>query len=251
MKYIFSFDGFRIGDKIAGCYLLQNEMHNNNKKMIHIVDFDADSPRSFSVQKYFPDICRFGYSKHHGVVPANTYAKIEFGNLWISAPNTLMETGEVPKMTTYGKSAKKWITIHGLYDAPYNIGRNHKREQIMELYQLLSDWGKFPVKIIPDSGMTIEQIIDDILFGSILHIGGDTGITHIAAALGKPIAAIYGDNTHDVAAFDGERISKGLKYGWSSDPISKDYRKFVMKDNEFDVNEVFKYCKAKILEVMK
>lgn len=264
-KPLFDFNGCRIGDKIAACYILQYLCHVGKTKRISIVDFKADDPDSFPIWKYFPDICR-NYYKHRGKVKTGDYSIIDFSNLWITAPSLLLDqdndtvptlngiesqpNGYLPFMTNVAKS-KEFVTIHGLYDAEYNTGRNMKEAQIVELCGLLEK-ANIPFRVIPtDRSLTVCEIIDNLLAKSILCISGDTSMSHIAAALDKDIVAIYPDDKNDVMTYEPLRQQLNASHQWCSDPLSHKYKKFVMQNNEFNIPEVFEYVKQKYTELSK
>jgi hypothetical protein len=241
--YLFDFGSppCRIGDKVAASYILQYLVHKKRTKTIHIVDYMPDSRESFPVVKYFPDICRYGYSKHSGLVPHGEYQQLDFHNLWISAPSLFQDTGYLPHMTTWGYKKDDYVSIHGLYDAPYNKGRNGKIEQVEQLYVKLK-CAQIPCVIVPtDKSLSICEIIDNILRDSAIHVGFDTGITHLASAMRKEIVAIYGDDSNDVLTYEPLREQLKASHQWCSDPISDKYQKFVMVDNEFDIDMIAEY----------
>lgn len=243
-KYLYDFKNHRLGDKVAASYILQYLIKERKQTRIHVVDFMPDSHESFPIIKYFPDICRFGYSKNHGQVPHGEYSELTFNNLWISAPSLLQDTGFLPKMSNV-KRTKQYVTLHGLFDAPYNKGRNHTVEQIEELLVKLKG-ADIPVVVVPtDKSLSVCDIIDHVLCNSALHIGGDTSFSHICAALDKEIIAIYGDNNHDILTYRPLKEQLKASHDWCSDPISKKCTKFIMKNNLFDVDAVFQCVKQK------
>ena len=263
-KPLFDFDGCRIGYNIAAAYILQYLRHVGNTQRISIVDFKADDPDSFPIWKYFPDICK-NYYKHRGKVKTGDYAVIDFGNLWITSPSLLLDqdnhsvpslkdvekqpNGYMPFMTNVAKS-KEFVTIHGLYDAKYNTGRNMKEEQIIELCELLEK-AKIPFRVIPtDRSLTVCEIIDNLLAKAIICVSGDTGMSHLAAALDKDIIALYPDNKNDVLTYEPVRQSTNSSSPWSSDPLSRKYKKFILQNNEFNVRDVFEYAFAKYKEIV-
>jgi ADP-heptose:LPS heptosyltransferase len=154
------------------------------------------------------------------------------------------------------KEFKIKIVSHCLTDAPYNKGRNMNEVQYKELLNQVSLYCTkenidYTIITIPtDYSMSVEDCIGLIDIADI-YIGGDTGFTHCAAALDKDIVAIYGNNEHDVKAFEPEKIKGGFKYDWSSDPLTNKYRKFELKNNLFNIEEVLFYVIDKIKEKNK
>ena len=254
----------RLGDKVAICYIAQCLKKKKGYGVIHIIDnyyvLDAENkqwiarPDTFPIEKYFPDLCKDKLGnktihKHQASVPKGEYYPITPPNIWITAPSMFKDTGFVPKMSV--KTSEEFVTVHCLTDAPYNKARNMKKEQVDKLVSMLRKDG-IPVKDIPqkDDGVSVEHIIDEYLCKSMLHIGGDSGFSHVISALDKPIIAIYGDDAHDVLTYKPLKEQLKASSDWCSNPISnKLVAKFVMRDNEFDVDNVYMTVKAKYDEL--
>ena len=263
---LFNFAGNRLGDKIASAYLLQaNKMLHNFEYIL----FDTSSDLYFPIRHFFPDIGKnviestepdefLNFLIQKGIEP------MHFGNLWISTPSMKQDSGILPKMIlpSYLKDFQKSlvsnlegkplheyqyrITNHLLKDAGYNCGRNHNPEQFNKLIKRIFEYVKdikldsVMIDIPIDYSWSVQYILALLEFSD-LYIGGDTGFTHAYASFNptKPLIAIYGPNEHDVKAFEPERERMEASSQWSSDPLSDNVSKFMMKDNLFDEDEVF------------
>ena len=110
---------------------------------------------------------------------------------------------------------------------------------------------KIPFRVIPtDRSLTVCEIIDNLLAKAIICVSGDTGMSHLAAALDKDIIALYPDNKNDVLTYEPVRQSTNSSSPWSSDPLSRKYKKFILQNNEFNVRDVFEYAFAKYKEIV-
>jgi hypothetical protein len=260
MKF-YNISKHRIGDRVAACYQLI--------KYQYVMVIDNINPE-FDIKDFFPNnYLHITYSKEPDLLCQQLRnsgnEELTFHNLWITSPNVLKKEKlrhfmEIPtrirqfqkQITAKEKDKnrpiqdyKVIIGIHCLLNAPYNIGRNHNYQQFEDLKQKILTYCTlnnidFVILPIPtDNSLTIEQIIGIIDLCDI-WIGGDTGFTHIAAALNKEIIAIYGNDEHDVKAFQYEADSLGCEK-WCSDPLTTSYKKFVMENHLFNMDEVEKY----------
>jgi hypothetical protein len=262
---IYSFENFRLGDKIAACYQLQYYAINKGYHYI-LVDPTADS--YFSIRRYFPSIGQYCIETNtaHEIYEElkKHYQEIGFHNLWISSPSLFKDTGFVSNMILPDnlkqfqhelydkKSSKKLIDYkikivnHVLLDAPYNKGRNHTLDQwdrLMTRVQEYIDNNEIDAIIIDipiDYSWSVESILCLIEMGDI-YVGGDTGFSHCFSAFNpnKPLIAIYGSDDHDKQAFEYIREEHNYSSQWSSLPISNNLYEFRMKNNLFNEEEVF------------
>lgn len=266
MFKVFNFDGFRIGDKLAGCYQLQYYASTKGWKYLL---FDTSAESLFSVKDYFPSISQYTIEcknpqELYTEIKEKGFEEISFGNLWISTPSIKKDTGFYPNMILppylrniqhnfLDESNKRVldykikIVNHCLTNAGYNTGRNHNREQFEKLINRIRLYIKensidaILIDVPIDYSWNINQIMALIELGDV-YIGGDTGFTHAFSMFNpdKPIVAIYGSNKHDVKAFEHERISMNCSSSWNSDPLaSNNYTKFVMENNLFDADAVY------------
>ena len=273
MFKLFNFDGFRIGDKLAGCYQLQ---YYARTKGYEYIIFDTSSYSLFPIKKFFPDISQYviettDSQKLFDEMKRKGFEEISFGNLWISTPSLKQDTGFVPKINLpdYLKNIqhkfvdeqdkkvldyKIKIINHCLINAGYNVGRNHNREQFERLIKRVREYIKtnlidaIVIDIPIDYSWHIPQIMSLIELGD-MFIGGDTGFSHAFSMFNpeRPMVAIYGNDEQDVKAFEEERIRMNCSHQWCSDPLaSNNYTKFVMENNLFNEEEVFQDIVNKI-----
>lgn len=271
--HVYNFARHRMGDKINACYQLCYEKEVNGKDFL-IIDPLSHDPFSFPVKYFFPQIGDFviencadgkSYDELYQNLIAANYPTVHLGNLWVSAPSLKQDTGYLPQMhipyfikelqknlvfkdpiTMAPLNLKDYgciIVNHCLLNAGYNVGRNHTHTQWMKLFDDLKATSPHNILIIDipkESIMSASEIMGLIDLCDI-YVGGDTGFTHAAAALGKEIVAIYGPNEHDVKAFEKDKIAMNASHSWCSDPITNKYQKFVMENNLFQEKEVFEY----------
>ena len=277
----YSFTGHKIGDKVNACYQLS--YYKEKGLDFILIDPSYKDANSFPVKRFFPNISNFilevpPESKQSDQIfleLSSKFPSMGFGNLWISAPSLKQDTGYLPSMSIpsyvkdfqsslkfeVGKSFKKSdykhiIVNHCLVDAPYNVRRNHDYSQWNMFFNLVRNYiedNNLPCLVIDipiNYMLPVWQIIAIIDLGDIF-VGGDTGFTHIAAALHKNIIAIYCDDMiegGDVKSFEPEKIRMGASHSWSSDPISNMYKKFLLDDNhKFNQEEVFEHLKTLLI----
>lgn len=278
---LYNFARHRMGDKINACYQLSyyKEFYKNN---FLLIDPGYNDPTSFPVKYFFPQLGEMvleisGKNEETGILECDEIfnhlkpfiPELSFGNLWISAPSLKQDTDYLPHMhipaplKEYQKLLKTTkdnqlldtnaysciIVNHCLSDVAYNHNRRHNINQWDTFFSnLKSKYAEKNVLIIDlprEYVMPAVEIISIIDLADI-YVGGDTGFTHAAAALGKEIVAIYGDDSSDVRDFENERIRMKQSHVWCSDPISNSYKKFVMENNLFDEKEVLGYIETLI-----
>jgi hypothetical protein len=142
-----------------------------------------------------------------------------------------------------------YIVVHPLLDAGYNTVRNHNVGMIVSLIRRMASFGikivvigltedqisnigyiGHVVKMIPRSKYNVDQVMA-IIAGCTLFIGGDTGFSHAAGALGRSVVAIYPPLPND----------PGLPPGWDSmvSTLPEKLMKVYMdKDKGFMVSEL-------------
>ena len=190
-----------------------------------------------------------------------------YGMIWFAAPYFaklgFLPNFKFPKNLTFNRTNFKVpnlnnfikVVIHILEDAPYQKQRNHNVADFLTLCKLLVDNrediliirigldrnNKLPnykdrLLDLTDLNLTIEESAYIISLADI-YIGGDTGMTHLAGALGvKNIIAIY-------AAFPTD-LPCTMITGFgelSSFPLVEKERisKIIMQNNRFDPAEVY------------
>lgn len=251
-EVVYDFYNHKIGDTVAAAYLLRVFKEKNPHVRLFIADRGA-----LPVKTYWPSLAD-EWSPELGDRWLNhRRLNFEFGNLWIAAPSAFKDNGAGPTSSgILSVMAREWnpesydVGIHCLTGAAYNTSRNHDRVQFKELIDWMVASG-LRVYVVPpvDAGADLRTIIEHIGCCK-MWIGGDTGFTHVFAATHpkRPLIAIYGDDAHDRAGFEDERLRMrawwepgspaGLSSAWCSDPLSLNLRKFVMTDHRFDMDAV-------------
>ena len=65
-------------------------------------------------------------------------------------------------------------------------------DEVQALAVAGSDWPAAVARPVSLAGQTSLKELAAVLLGGALHVCGDTGSAHIAAALGRPVVALYG-----------------------------------------------------------
>ena len=254
MNCVYSSKGHRIGDKIVleACFRdFKNDYPRSN------LIFMDDKREVYSSSQLELDIMFRHCVDKYIAVHKNEEFKVSqgdtgftFGNLWQVLPrlraNKIFPKIDIPYDWTkwYDRNPRfknlesPIICIHALSNPSYNQTRRHSPIDFRKIIVYLAKQGFSVIKIGIDNGSIIRynNVVDVSLEGfSVmasaaiighcnLFIGGDTGMTHIAAALGKRIIAVYGPNTHDKKAFGDD---------WDSFPNTADNNitVFIMKNN--------------------
>ena len=273
----YNFNGHRIGDKVAGAFMVSERVQEHDDEFV-LIDPDYNKINSFPIKQFFPQISKFVLETENQedaekMLQERGFEKLHTGNLWVSAPSLMKDTGFTPTMylpkyikdfvraidadPQDGRPPKKLtdfglvIVNHCLSNPPYNPNRRHDSVQWLNLMDrikkhLLDNKIDGVVVDVPNFQWDFSRVIGLISTADIF-IGGDTGCTHVAGALDKEIVAVYGNSDHDVKAFHVE----GMSSEWCSDPLSKTYTKFVMEDNKFNEDEVFNHVVSKINEKLE
>jgi len=277
MDRYYNFSGHRIGDKVAGAFMVSERIQEHDDEFI-LIDPDWNKANSFPVKQFFPQISKFvleteNHEDAEKMLEERGFEKLHTGNLWVSAPSLMKDTGFTPAMylpkhikdfvkvidanPQDGRPEKKLtdfsliIVNHCLSNPPYNPNRRHDLMQWLSLTDKIKKYildNKIDgvVVDVPNFEWDFSHVIGLISTADIF-IGGDTGCTHVAGALDKEIVAIYGNSDHDVKAFHVD----GMSSEWCSDPLSKTYTKFVMENNKFDEDKVFEHVVKKINEKLE
>lgn len=105
-------------------------------------------------------------------------------------------------------------------------------------------------RLIPAKGLSLVQLAS-VMEESRLFIGNDSGISHMAAALGLPTLAIFGPTDHRVWSPRGERVEV-IRRGIPCSPCAEE-RFFLCRDleclNMIEVGDVLKGLKRMGVEV--
>jgi FkbM family methyltransferase len=210
----YSFKRHRIGDKIAVSASFRWLKSLSPQTKIIVVD---DNESHQGRQSTIPSSVIFSHlidgvadAVPEGVNP------IHFGSHWIRTP-WLAKQGIYPSIQVdssdeaelfyrFSWMGKPYVCVHILEDAGYNIRRNHNFGSMQSLISLLSRKGYQVVRIGKPLGRLAKDCIDlselnltimqsaCVIKNCRAFVGGDTGMTHIAAALDIPlILAIYGN----------------------------------------------------------
>ncbi|KKN00184.1 hypothetical protein LCGC14_1140280, partial [marine sediment metagenome] len=260
----------RIGDKIVleACFRNFKNKHPDDK----LVFFDDRREGSPSNELELDTMFRHCVDKY---VPIDELTEFRvpqgdtgfnFGNLWTLLPK-LRAKRIFPKISIpYGW--RKWynyfvrlehplVCVHILDNPPYNLIRKHNFTDFEEIIVYLAKQGLNVIRIGVDNGSVVKynNVIDvtpknlsimasaSIISECDIYIGGDTGMSHIAAALGKRIIAIYGTNEHDKKSFGDD---------WDSYPntVEDKITVFIMKDNfiegMFVAHEAVRFLDSKL-----
>ena len=212
-KVYYDFTGHRIGDKVVVSAAFK--WHLSRYPKDHIIAID-DPHCHGSRQATLPSSVIF-----HGLIdevaskPPNGAAPLALGNLWIRTP-WLARQGFYPSIVLDDAVEEaiieqfKWIKqpyvcVHILQDAPYNRCRNHSYADMKEVILRLGRVGIRVVRIgrnfnnpiirctdLTQQRLTVMQSAC-VIKNCKVFIGGDTGMSHIASAVGVPhIIGIYG-----------------------------------------------------------
>jgi hypothetical protein len=207
--------------------------------------------------------------------PANPWGDGKcYGNLWITSQHyaktfflpavSLPCTGAVRKRIPFTGDLRKYkkVVIHILEDAAYDKVRNHRFVDFEELCRLLvtrhkdlliirvgRDMGNrlpsFDGRVIDvtGQGFTIEETARVVSLADV-YIGGDTGITHIAGAVGVPyLVAVYSRVKYDTC-----RRRMGMSEYWSTFPLVPPWRisRVLMRNHRFSRGAVVSLVRARL-----
>lgn len=268
-RVYYDFYRHRIGDKVAMSAVLRWYRDQYPEEWIIAVDdfwFENGKQRSIPSSVIFGDLVN---ESVYSSIPSNAVC-LDFGCIWIRVP-WLARYGYYPCIKVDAEVERRlacryewmnepYICIHVLEDAAYNRMRNHSVRHMAHLAKTLSDTGVQVVRVGQYSGYTWARQIDltpdglsvmetaCIIKRCIGYIGGDTGISHIAAAVDVPwSAAIYGPPVEDAV---WRRRARAMRCdgGFCSLPSIPECRRsiFYMTDHRFDVTEVANVCISRL-----
>lgn len=188
------------------------------------------------------------------------------GNLFVYTPQKIRETGIYPTLRI-PPAYRTWLSgylpveiireydrpivcFHILTDAPYSKSRNHSFPHWKECIEKLADqdvWiiriglketsqgvvghGKANVFDFSQDDLTTPQAIS-VISACDIYVGGDTGMTHAAAALGKEIVGVWGDITHMQP--DKSKPNNIQPGSWDSSPYVPEGRRYMLRRTEGD-----------------
>jgi hypothetical protein len=203
------------------------------------------------------------------------------GNLFNYAPAKIKETGHYPKLTvprhhyewlksgllellnvSSDKIVRPVVCFHILLDAPYQRSRNHVFAEWEKCIRELAGSGVTCFRVghpatakksiegeniydLTKHGLTPSQSIAVISMCDV-YVGGDTGMTHAASALGKKVVGIWGDCTHMLR---DKSVPNNFQDGdWDTTPYVPEENRYMLRRHggEHSIEPV--YSSDQILE---
>jgi len=261
-RVYYDFWRHRIGDKVATSACLEWFKSENPNTLLIAIDDNksfrgclSTIPSSVVFPHLVDDVCQKR--------PPDTF-QILFGCLWIRLPwlakrniypsMKVDSTIELQLLNSFKWMTEPYICIHILEDAPYNIGRNINFNNMQKLITLLWKTGYVVVRVGKWPGKSAEHCIDMtqeqlslmqtavIVKHGTCYVGGDTGITHIAAATGVPhIFAVYHKLKTDEVKWKRVAIHMNCGCEFSTLPSVPEKRLSIIKmhEHQFDVYTTF------------
>jgi hypothetical protein len=185
------------------------------------------------------------------------------GNLFVYAPIKIAKTGLYPTLKIPPKM-RQWkqdelsalirpnkfgdrpvVCFHILLDAPYSRSRNHYFPEWEKCIKMLSKkdvliirigYGGSARKDLSNIGKNVVDLAVKNLktpqsIAAIsacdIYVGGDTGMTHAASALGKKVVGIWGDITHMLR---NQKRPNDIKPGdWDSGPYVPEENRYMLR----------------------
>lgn len=141
---------------------------------------------------------------HAALPPSNFHGHaIDFFAQQVGAPD-----GLTPRINVQPVSPRETIVIHPFSGS---ARKNWPLASYVELAKCMSmrtEWVCGPEEQLPDA-MRFEDLGDLAAWiaGARLYIGNDSGITHLAAAVGIPVIAIFGLSSPDIWAPRGANVT--------------------------------------------
>jgi hypothetical protein len=203
MNYYFHNKNNRIGDEIQMTAFLQYIKKMYPEKTI----FYRDENQYLSSREYFPEgLVTFCEDQP----PCTEW--LHTGNLWTSR-NIFVRHGIYTRINRQHCPIENRAVFFPLLSPEYNFPR---RMDIEVVKKMMSEYDNLTVYVdphksqdkrlleahnVPYSCVSLKEAIE-VICASTCYIGGDTGFTHIAGAVGHTnIVAIYGNSDHDKNAF--------------------------------------------------
>jgi len=254
----------RLGDRIILLYFAENVKREKKGIMLHAFErFGYPSVSDFTMKEWAPPGLFESVISNPADLPPDMPRLFPCpGNLFVYAPKKIAETGIFPSLTIprrhyewlktdfiellpdLGKDfVRPIVCFHPLLDAPYQRSRNHSFPQWKACMELVAQKGATVVRIgapvkselvvrgkkiydLTPLNLTPSQSIAVISMCDVF-VGGDTGMTHAAAALGKHIVAIYGDCTH---MLKDKSVPNNIQPGdWDTTPYTTQDKLYVLR----------------------
>lgn len=128
---------------------------------------------------------------------------IDFFARQVGAPD-----GLVPRIDLQSSTSRDTIVIHPFSGSPRKNWALASYVELAKRLPLKTEWTCGPEEQLPDA-MRFDNLRDLAAWiaGARLYIGNDSGITHLAAAVGATTIAIFGPSSPDTWAPRGENVT--------------------------------------------
>lgn len=135
--------------------------------------------------------------------PANTLHATDFFAQQVGAP-----LGAIPRIDVGQVKRRESIVIHPFSGSPRKNWPLACFEEIARGSPLPVEWTAGPDEPL-DRATRFENLLDLArwLAGAALYIGNDSGITHLAAAVGIPVIALFGPTAPEIWAPRGANVT--------------------------------------------
>jgi heptosyltransferase III len=135
--------------------------------------------------------------------PANVLHATDFFAQQVGAP-----LGAIPRIDVGQVERRASIVIHPFSGSPRKNWPLASFEEVARRSPLPVEWTAGPDEAL-DRATRFENLFDLArwLAGAALYIGNDSGITHLAAAVGIPVIALFGPTSPDIWAPRGPNVT--------------------------------------------
>jgi heptosyltransferase III len=118
------------------------------------------------------------------------------------------EGGAVPRIECGPAVREDFAVIHPFSGSPRKNWPPNRFREVAARLALPVRWCAGPEEAL-DNAVRFENLYDLVcwLATARIYIGNDSGITHLAAAVGTPVVAIFGPTDASVWAPRGQRVS--------------------------------------------
>lgn len=256
----------RLGDRIALLYFAENLKRERKGIKLHAFErFNYESVSDFTMVDWAPSgLFETVITDPNNLPPNIPRIYPNPSNLFVYTPKKIRETGIRPRLVLplkyhewldseflallpgNGKGLKRPIVcFHVLLDAPYQRSRNHYLPEWKRCMELTAKMGVTVIRVgksvshdqmvsgngiydLTHLGLTPSQSIAVISMCDV-YVGGDTGMTHAAAAFNKHIVAVYGDCTHMLR--DKSKPNNIQPGDWDTTPYVAKDKLFILRRN--------------------
>jgi heptosyltransferase III len=135
--------------------------------------------------------------------PASSIHAVDFFAQQVGAP-----LGAIPRIDASPIERRATVVIHPFSGSPRKNWPLAAFEEVARRLSLPVEWTAGPEEILPGA-VRFESLLDLArwLTGAQLYIGNDSGITHLAAAAGVPVIALFGPTSPEVWAPRGGNVT--------------------------------------------